>query len=143
MKPKLISAHIAVAEQYAKLSHCQRLKVGAIIVKDDTVIGIGYNGTPAGRDNCCEHETSDWVTGNPIVVTKPEVIHAEMNAIAKVAKSTNSTAGADLFVTVAPCIDCAKMIRQVGIARVYYRHEYRTLDGVDFLRQMGVEVNKV
>lgn len=123
-----------VAEVYGELSSCHRLHVGCVIVKDDTIIGIGYNGTPSGDDNCCEDENG---------FSKPEVIHAEMNAIAKVAKSTNSTQGAELFVTVSPCIECAKMIKQTGIQKVYYRNIYRSEAGIDFLKARGVDVVKI
>jgi len=133
MKDKLKYAHMEVAETYGDLSSCNRLKVGCIIVKEDTVIGIGYNGTPSGDTNECEYEG----------VTKPEVIHAEINAIAKVARSTNSTLNADLFVTVSPCIECAKIIKQSGIKTVYYKNDYRSDSGILFLRERGVEVVKL
>ena len=133
MKEKFKHAHMKVAEVYGELSSCNRLRVGCVIVKDDTVIGIGYNGTPTGDDNACEYEG----------VTKPEVIHAEINALAKVAKSTNSSADADLFVTVSPCIECAKLIKQSGIKTVYYKNDYRSDSGILFLRERGVTVVKL
>jgi len=121
------------AETYARLSSAQRLQVGCVIVKDNTIIGIGYNGMPSGWDNVCEHEGK----------TKPEVLHAETNAIAKVARSTSSTDGASLFVTHAPCIDCAKLIHQSGIENVYYKNEYRSTEGVDFLEKCSIMVEKL
>ena len=133
MKSKFKYAHMAAAETYAKLSSAQRLQVGCVIVKDNTIIGIGYNGMPSGWDNVCEHEGK----------TKPEVLHAETNAIAKVARSTSSTDGASLFVTHAPCIDCAKLIHQSGIENVYYKNEYRSTEGVDFLEKCIIMVEKL
>lgn len=133
MKEKFKYAHMKVAEIYGDLSSCNRLRVGCVIVKDDTVIGIGYNGTPTGDDNACEYEG----------VTIPEVIHAEINALAKVAKSTNSSFDADLFVTVSPCIECAKLIKQSGIKTVYYKNDYRSDSGILFLRERGVKVVKL
>ena len=133
MKSKFKYAHMDAAETYAKLSSAQRLQVGCVIVKDNTIIGIGYNGMPSGWDNVCEHEGK----------TKPEVLHAETNAIAKVARSTSSTDGASLFVTHAPCIDCAKLIHQSGIENVYYKNEYRSTEGVDFLEKCSIMVEKL
>lgn len=131
------------AEVFAKLSHAKRLKVGCVIVKNNTVIGIGYNGMPSGWSNDCEQEVyEEDLFSNPKLVTKPEVLHAETNAIAKVARSTNSTDGADLFVTHAPCLDCAKLIYQSGIHKVFYKQTYRCTDGLHFLRESGVEVIK-
>jgi dCMP deaminase len=131
-----------VAEEYSKLSSAKRLQVGCVIVKDDTIIGIGYNGMPSGWSNVCEFEEGDEL-GGYVLKTRPEVIHAEENAIAKIAKSTNSSNGASLFVTHAPCIDCAKMIYQSGIHNVYYRNTYRSTDGIDFLNRCGVGVTHV
>ena len=125
------------AKIFAELSHAKRLHVGAIVVKEDRIISIGYNGMPAGWDNNCE----DTVTGE--LKTKPEVLHAETNAIAKLARSSDSGLGADLFVTHSPCLDCAKLIYQSGIKRVWYGAEYRSSDGPEFLRKSGVEVNQV
>lgn len=133
MKSKFKYAHMYAAETYARLSSAQRLQVGCVIVKDNTIIGIGYNGMPSGWDNVCEHEGK----------TKPEVLHAETNAIAKVARSTSSTDGASLFVTHAPCIDCAKLIHQSGIENVYYKNEYRSTEGVDFLEKCSIMVEKL
>lgn len=174
MKQKFIQAYMDVAKTFAELSHARRLHVGAIVVKDDRIISIGYNGMPAGWDNNCENKeymSSDaggwlspeeiyqqWPFEETVVVandnesfetamryrlkTKPEVLHAETNAIAKLAKSTESGDGADLFVTHAPCIECAKLIYQSGIRRVFYGKEYRDDSGVKFLEKSGVTVNK-
>jgi len=131
------------ARRTAELSHAQRLHVGAVIVKDDTVISYGYNGMPAGWDNNCEFEWTDPQTKQTSLVTRPEVLHAESNAIAKLARSHNSGVGADIFVTHAPCLDCAKLIYQSGIRRVWFGSEYRNNSGVNFLQQSGIEVNKI
>ncbi len=137
------------AERTAQLSHARRLQVGAVIVKDDTVISYGYNGMPAGWDNNCEDEivvaVIDGVPQREIkeLKTKPEVLHAESNAIAKLARSQNSGLGATLFVTHAPCLDCAKLIYQSGIRHVLYRNTYRDTNGLEFLSKSNVEVNKV
>jgi dCMP deaminase len=149
MKQKFIDAHMKVAETYSQLSSAKRLQVGCVIVKKDTIIGIGYNGMPTGWTNECEEEVVvAEVEGNPSRViteprTKAEVLHAETNALAKIARSTNSSEGASLFVTHAPCIHCAKLIHQSGINSVYYRSTYRTEDGIKFLRQCGVKVEQV
>lgn len=140
MKLKFISAFMDVAERFAQLSSAVRLKVGAIVVKDDRVISIGYNGMPAGWDNSCEYMEYDD-NGDPLgTKTKPEVLHAETNAIAKLARGSESGEGATLFVTHAPCIDCAKLVYQSGIKTVYYRNQYRNTDGVEFLKKANVEV---
>ena len=130
------------ASRAAKLSHARRLQVGAVIVKDDSVISYGYNGMPAGWDNNCEEVYYDEI-GNERLKTKPEVLHAESNAIAKLAKSTNSGLGATLFVTHSPCIECAKLIYQSGISSVFYNENYRDDSGIKFLEKSGVEVNKI
>lgn len=130
------------AETFAELSHARRLHVGAIVVKDDRIISIGYNGMPAGWDNNCE----DWVNRiaeEPVLKTKPEVLHAETNAIAKLARSTESGFGADIFITHAPCLDCAKLIYQSGINRVYYGENYRSDEGVKFLTKSGITVEQI
>jgi dCMP deaminase len=139
MKEKFIDAHMNAAEVYAELSSAKRLHVGCVIVKDNTIIGIGYNGMPSGWTNECEEKVWDK-TGDYELKTKPEVLHAETNAIAKVAKSTNSTDGATIFVTHAPCLDCAKLIYQSGINSVYYRHSYRDNLGIEFLEKCNVEL---
>jgi len=131
MKEKFIQAYIDIAHRFAELSSAQRLQVGAIVVKDDRIISIGYNGMPSGWDNCCEDGENK---------TKPEVLHAESNAIAKLARSSESGEGASIFITHAPCIDCAKLIYQSGIKEVYYRHRYRKTEGLDFLEQSNIKV---
>ena len=134
MKPKFIEAYMDVAERFAQLSSAVRLQVGAIVVKDDRIISIGYNGMPTGWDNCCEDENNK---------TKLEVLHAEANALTKLASSHESGKNATLLCTHAPCMDCAKLIYQSGIATVYYKNEYRSTQGLDFLNRSGVEVVKV
>jgi len=147
LKQKLIEAYMDTAERFAQLSHARRLHVGAIVVKDDRIISIGYNGMPAGWDNNCEDEIvveADVGEDYDIVLkTKPEVLHAETNAIAKLAKSNESGMGATLFITHAPCLDCAKLIYQSGIGSVLYRNSYRDTSGVSFLEKSGVEVKQV
>lgn len=138
MKPKYQQAHMRAAHLYAELSTARRLKVGALVVKDDRIISIGYNGMPTGWDNNCEYELED---GN--IKTKPEVLHAETNALAKLARSTESGLDADLFVTHSPCLDCAKLIYQSGIKRVYYALAYRDDSGISFLKNSGVEVEQL
>ena len=128
------NAYMDIAERFAKLSSAKRLQVGAIVVRDNRVISIGYNGMPAGWTNDCEDENN---------VTKPEVIHAEANAITKLARDGERGLGADLFCTHAPCIHCAKLIYGAGIKTVFYRETYRDTLGVDFLETAGVEVKKV
>jgi len=158
MKQKFVDAHMAAAEVYSKLSSAKRLQVGCVVVKDNTIIGIGYNGMPSGWTNDCEYkvyanewsiDNNEWEyqeedSGNPYnLKTKSEVLHAETNALAKIAKSTNSSEGSSLFVTHAPCLDCAKLIYQSGINSVYYRNSYRDEKGIDFLKHCKVEVSKV
>jgi len=149
MKQKHIEAYMKTAEVFAECSTATRLHVGAIIVKDERIISIGYNGTPSGWDNNCENQvteycdvTKSWLfTGE--TKTKPEVLHAETNAIAKLAKFDGSGSGSVLFVTHAPCLDCAKLVFQAGISSVYYRNSYRDDAGVDFLNKAGVKVEKI
>ena len=164
MKQKFIDLYMDWAKRVAAMSYARRLNVGAVIVKDDTVISYGYNGMPAGWDNDCEEreympwDAGGWLSPEEIwhqwpltdeegkhyrLKTKPEVLHAESNAIAKLAKSTNSGSGSDLFVTHSPCIECAKLIYQAGIRRVYFGEHYRDNAGVEFLQKSGIEVNKV
>ena len=142
MKQKYIDAHMKAAEVYAQLSSAKRLQVGCVVVKDNTIIGIGYNGMPSGWDNTCEY-TVDDAKGYDTGKSKPEVLHAETNAIAKIARSTNSSEGAALFVTHAPCLDCAKIIHQAGINSVYYRNTYRSTDGIDFLVKCDIHVENI
>ena len=142
MKQKFIDAYMDVAERFAQLSSAVRLQVGAIVVKDDRIISIGYNGMPSGWDNVCEEEviTEYESHTDSALVTKSEVLHAESNAIAKLARSSESGEGATIFVTHAPCMDCAKLIYQSGVATVYYKNEYRSTQGLEFLLRSGVEV---
>ena len=143
MKQKFIEAYMDVAERFAQLSSAKRLNVGAIVVKDDRIISIGYNGMPSGWDNECEVCTHVDDVGNPTLVTKPEVLHAESNAIAKLARSPESGEGATIFITHAPCIDCTKLIYQSGIATVYYKNDYRSTQGIEFLKKSNIKVVKV
>ena len=126
--------YLEMAEVWARNSYCKRRQVGALIVKDRMIISDGYNGTPSGFESICEDENG---------VTKPYVLHAEANAITKVAKSGNSSQGATLYVTASPCMECSKLIIQAGIKRVVYKDEYRLTDGVDLLRRAGIEVEKI
>ena len=132
-----------VAEIYAALSSAVRLKVGAIVVKDNRVISIGYNGTPAGWDNTCEEVVVRYENGKEDTKTKPEVIHAEANAIAKLARTTESGLDASMFITHAPCMECAKLIYGAGINKVFYKHTYRENTGIEFLKKCNIEVEQV
>lgn len=142
MKEKFVNAYMDVAHRFAQLSSAKRLQVGSIIVKEDRIISIGYNGMPSGWTNECEEEVVDerWYVTQK---TKPEVIHAEANAIAKLARSTESGIGSVMFLTHAPCIDCAKQIYTAGIKEVYYKEDYRSRSGVDFLLKCNILVKKV
>jgi dCMP deaminase len=167
MKPKFQKLYNNIAHEVAKMSHARRLQVGAVIVKDDRVISMGYNGMPAGWENNCEDIVWDpgaggWLDPDEFdkkypfemwneqagrnvrygLKTKAEVLHAESNAVSKLAKSNDSGDGADIFVTHAPCMECAKLIFQSGISRVYYSSDYRDDSGIKFLKQSGVEVIK-
>jgi dCMP deaminase len=124
-------AYLRLALSWAQLSHCSRKKVGAIIVKDSIIISDGYNGTPAGFDNCCENEE-----GN----THWYVLHAEANAILKVARSSNNCKDATLYLTHSPCKDCSKLVLQSGITRLVYQEAYKDTSGIDFLKSAGLEV---
>lgn len=171
----MIRAYMKTAKIFSELSHARRLHVGAIVVKDDRIVSIGYNGMPAGWDNNCEDiewmgDAGGWLDPEEIeerwpfegemvtyysddtchsqknrykLKTKPEVLHAETNAIAKLAKSTESGVGATMFITHSPCLDCAKLIYQSGINRVFYSNNYRSTDGIDFLTKSGVNVEKL
>lgn len=125
--------YMRMAAIWAENSYCKRRQVGALIVKDRMIISDGFNGTPSGFENVCEDENG---------VTKPYVLHAEANAISKVAKSGNSAEGSTLFITASPCIECAKLIIQAGIKRVVYKDEYRLTDGIDLLKRAGIEVEQ-
>jgi len=127
-------AYLKMATEWAKLSHCKRRQVGALIVKDKMIISDGYNGTPTGFENCCEDDEG---------YTKWYVLHAEANAILKVASSTQSTRGSTLYVTLSPCTDCSKLIFQSGILRVVYITEYKDRTGIDFLIKSGVKVEQI
>ena len=171
MKEKFKQTYMKTAKIFAELSSARRLHVGAIVVKDDRIISIGYNGMPAGWDNDCEHkdymsgDAGGWLDPEEIyerwpfeeedidpdlgyarryaLKTKPEVLHAESNAIAKLAKSNDSGNGADIFITHAPCIECAKLIYQSGINGVYYGENYRDDSGIEFLKKSGVNIEKL
>lgn len=158
-------AHMKAAQGYAELSYAKRLQVGAIITKDDRVISIGYNGTPAGWSNECEEiefiedsefldyplmvaqgytfgadkDTAGWVKR----VTKPEVIHAEANAVAKLARSSESGEGAHMYITHSPCFECAKLIYTAGIKKVFFREQYRDTKGIEFLKKCNVDVEEI
>ena len=125
-------AYLKMAYEWGKLSHCKRKQVGALIVKDRMIISDGFNGTPSGFDNCCEDDEG---------VTKWEVLHAEANAILKVASSTQSAKGSTLYITLSPCTQCSKLIHQAGIKRVVYAKAYRDSSGLEFLEKAGVEIN--
>ena len=135
MKPQLIKAYMDIAERFAEVSECQRLKVGAIIVKNGSILAHGWNGTPSGfRTNVCELEDG---------TTSPFVLHAEQNVLVKMAKSTESIEGAELFCTHSPCPECSKLLAQSGVKKVYYKHAYRITEGLDVLDQLGVSTQKV
>ena len=124
-------SYLDMAQIWARNSYCKRRQVGALIVKDRMIISDGYNGTPSGFENICEDETGH---------TKPYVLHAEANAITKIAKSGNSSEGATMYVTTAPCLECSKLIIQAGIKRLVYRDNYRITDGIDLLKVVEIEV---
>lgn len=138
MKSKFVSLYSDIALRVSELSSARRLQVGAVIVKQDRIISMGYNGMPAGWDNNCEYE--HWHDGIAELQTRPEVLHAESNAIAKLARSNDSGQDADLFITHSPCLECAKLIYQSGINRVYYGQQYRSDAGIKFLTQSGIDV---
>jgi dCMP deaminase len=152
IKEKYLGAYMKTARIFAELSSAKRLHVGAVVVKDDRIISIGYNGMPSGWDNNCEdmiitqEEISPGVyslTKKTELKTKPEALHAESNAIAKLAKSTESGDGASMFITCAPCMDCAKMIFQSGIKEVFYGDNYRDDAGISFLNKCGITVKQI
>ncbi len=123
--------YLQMARIWAKNSYCQRRQVGALVVKNGMIISDGYNGTPSGFENICEDETG---------TTKPYVLHAEANAITKLARSSNNSDGSTIYITASPCIECAKLIIQAGIKRVVYGEKYRLTDGIDLLQRAGIEV---
>ena len=131
---KYDQAYLRIASEWSKLSYCKRKQVGAIIVRDRMIISDGYNGTPTGFDNCCEDQNNN---------TNWYVLHAEANAILKVARSSQSCEGATLYITLSPCRECSKLIHQSGINRVVYLQEYSDVSGVDFLKKAGVTVEKL
>ncbi|HRB72098.1 dCMP deaminase family protein [Flavobacterium sp. WV_118_3] len=131
---KYDKAYLRIAKEWSLLSYCKRKQVGAIIVKDRMIISDGYNGTPSGFENCCEDDEG---------YTKWYVLHAEANAISKVARSTQSCEGATLYITLSPCKDCSKLIHQSGIKRVVYYQGYKDEEGLDFLTKAGVEVEHI
>jgi dCMP deaminase len=146
IKEKYLGSYMKTAKLFAELSSARRKKVGAIIVKDDRIISIGYNGMPAGWDNNCEDEDVDYFSDRiPIktLKTKPEVLHAELNAIGKLARSNESGEGATMFVTCAPCMDCAKMIYASGIKEVFYAEDYRDQSGLEFLMRCIISVKLI
>ena len=157
MKQKWVEAFMDTAERFAQLSSAIRLHVGAVVVKDNRIISIGYNGMPTGWTNECETkiycDDGDWSEQQLPkdsnqwkkykLVTKDEVIHAEANAISKLARSNESGLDATMFVTHAPCLDCAKLIYQSGINTVYYRNHYRETNGIEFLKKSGIEVEQI
>jgi dCMP deaminase len=135
-----------IAQTVAKESYCKRRQVGAIIVKDNSIISVGYNGTPSGHENNCEDEEEFMDRDYSVkkrLVTKPEVLHAESNAITKCAKSNLSTDNADLFVTLSPCLECSKLIIQSGIKRVVYFEEYKDKKGLELMKKSGIIVQKI
>jgi len=131
---KYDKAYLKMAREWGKLSHCKRKQVGALIVKERMIISDGFNGTPSGFDNCCEDDQGK---------TKWEVLHAEANAILKVASSTQSAKGATLYITLSPCTQCSKLIHQAGIKRVVYARAYKDLSGIEFLEKAGVEIDNL
>lgn len=135
MKPELVKAYMDIAERFAQVSECERLKVGAIVVKNGSILAHGWNGTPSGfKTNKCELEDG---------TTSPFVLHAEQNALVKMAKSTESIEGAELFCTHSPCPDCSKLLAQSGVKKVYFKHKYRITEGLSVLQQLGVEIEQV
>jgi dCMP deaminase len=143
MKQKWVNAFMDTAERFAQLSSAKRLQVGAVVVKDNRIISIGYNGMPAGWTNECEEIIEVHEDGGVVTKTKDEVIHAEANAILKLARDGESGYGSSLFCTHAPCIHCAKLVHGAGINKVYYRNSYRDTIGLDFLEKCNIEVEKI
>lgn len=145
MKRKFVDAYMDTAVRFAMLSTAKRLQVGSVIVKDNRILSIGYNGMPTGWTNECEEKDYNSLHDSNYyeLRTKPEVIHAEANAIIKLARDGESGLGSEIFVTHAPCIHCAKMIYGAGISKVYYKHTYRDTIGLEFLEKCGIEIEVV
>jgi dCMP deaminase len=144
LKKKFIDYFMSMAELTASLSYAKRLQVGALIVKGNRIVGTGYNGMPTDWDNVCEEVVppNEWVEFEQLK-TKPEVLHAEMNALMKLAKSSESGNNAAIFITHSPCIDCAKGIYQAGIKEVYYKNDYHSSQGIEFLEKCELKITKV
>jgi len=134
MKSRYIEAYMKVAYTFAELSHCKRRKVGCVIVKNDTIISIGYNGSPAGWDNCCEGEDG---------LTLPHIIHAEMNAVTKLTCSNESSVGSEMFITTAPCLPCATVLSEIGLTHIYYAECYKGTEGLEHLSARGIPVSQI
>lgn len=131
--------YMDMAERIAKMSYAKRLQVGCVVVFNDNILSYGWNGMPSGWDNTCEH----YILGDEEMTTKPEVLHAEANALTKLSRSTSSSLGASIYVTHAPCIECAKLIHQSGITHVYYKSVYRSDDGINFLGKCRIVVQQI
>lgn len=132
---KIDTLYLDITKRISEMSYAVRKKVACLLVKDNNIISFGWNGTPNGDDNCCEIKSA-----NGELITKPEVLHSEFNAISKLSKSTNSSDGAEIYLTLSPCLECAKLIFQSGIKRVIYSEEYRNVDGIVFLKDRGIKV---
>jgi dCMP deaminase len=141
MKIRFKQLYMDIAIRVAAMSQAERLKVGCVLVKDDRIISMSWNGTPNGWDNCCEDRIEH--DGQTQLVTKPEVIHAESNCISKLARSRESGLGSTMFVTHAPCMECAKLIYQTGVTSVFYANEYKSRNGIDFLIKCGIHVEQM
>lgn len=149
MKPKFIDYYMNIAQLTAQLSYAKKLQVGAVIVKGNQILSSGYNGMPSGWENVCEVNVPEQIDPDTRTITpehvksKPEVMHAEMNALMRLAASTESSHGATLFITHNPCLDCAKAIYQAGIDVVYYKYDYRSNAGIEFLQKTGINIIKI
>jgi dCMP deaminase len=141
MHQKFINLYLDIAKRVSAMSTAKKLNVGAIVVKDNRIISLGYNGTPSGWDNNCEEEYVDE-DGTTVLKTLPEVLHAESNCISKLARSSESGQGSTMFSTHSPCLECAKLIYQSGISEVYYREDYRSDQGIKFLKKCGVKIEQ-
>lgn len=151
MNERMIDLYMSIAKQCSYMSRARRLQVGAVIVKNNNIISFSWNGTPAGWDNNCEYEEEVMISEyhKPVrfektgqLKTRPEVIHAESNAISKLAKTSGGGDGATMFITHAPCMDCAKLIYQSGVNTVYFGEYYRDTSGIDFLKKCGIQIEK-